>query len=207
MLLKKATSPLLTMIEDFQLDFPHSLPLKFRGESTQQTLLGVKIYLRCDLCMKKLCLENITAVVTLLDSNGCGSYLFPGTNVCVNGKAPKMLSLSPRKILILPERQPINIVFERDSEHLSIEFGVWIQILGLSKLANATLDRTQLLVNVKGKIFEKFSTEMNVSARIEEKQDWNSLLFLVGFFQICCKGLLINICMFSHVKKKVICLK
>ena len=179
LLLKKATSPLLTMIEDFQLDFPDSLHLKFGGESTQQTLLGVKIYLRCDLCMKKLCLENITAVVTFLDSNGCGSHLFPGTKFYVSGKAPKMLSLSPGKILILPEGQPINIVFERDSEHLSIEFGVWIRILGLSKLANATLDKTQLSVKVKGEIFEKFSTKMNVSATIEEKQDWNSLLFLV----------------------------
>ena len=27
---------------------------------------------------------------------------------------------------------------------------------------------------------EKFSTEMNVVAIIEERQDWNSLLFLVG---------------------------
>ena len=179
LLLKKATSPLLTLIEDFQLDFPDSLHLKFGGESTLKRLLGVKIYLRCDLCMKKLCLENINAVVTLLDSNGCGSHLFPGTKYYVSGKAPKMLSLSPGKILILPEGQPVNIVFERDSENLSIDFGVWIRILGLSKLANATLDKTQLVVKVKGKIFEKFSTEMNISARIEEKQDWNSLIFLV----------------------------
>ena len=101
LLLKKAASPLLTIIEDFQLDFPDSLHLKFGGESTQQRLLCVKIYLCCDLSMKKLCLENINAVVTLLDGNGNGSHLFPGTKFYVSGKAPKMLSLSPGKILIL----------------------------------------------------------------------------------------------------------
>ena len=86
---------------DFQLDFPDSLHSKLGGESTQQRLLCVKIYLCCDLCMKKLCLENINAVVTLLDGNGCGSHLFSGTKFYVSGKAPKMLSLSPGKILIL----------------------------------------------------------------------------------------------------------
>ena len=179
LLLKVPTSGLLTMIEDFQLDFPDSILLKFGGESTQQRLLGVKIYLRCNLCMKKLCLENINAEVTFLDSNGCGSHLFPGTKFYVSGKAPKMLSLSPGKILRLPEGQKIIMAFERDSEHVSIGFGAWIRVLGLSTLANVTLDKTQLTVNVNGNIFEKFSTEMNVVARIKESVDWNSLLFLV----------------------------
>ena len=102
-----------------------------------------------------------------------------GDKIIFTWQGAKEAVFSPGKILILPEGRPINIVFERDSGHLSIEFGVWIRILGLSKLANATLDKTRLLVKVKGKIFEKFSTEMKVSARIEEKQDWNSLLFLV----------------------------
>lgn len=179
LLLKVPTSGLLTMIEDFQLDFPDSILLKFGGESTQQRLLGVKIYLRCNLCMKKLCLENINAEVTFLDSNGCGSHLFPGTKFYVSGKAPKMLSLSPGKILRLPEGQKIIMAFERDSEHVSIGFGAWIRVLGLSTLANVTLDKTQLTVNVNGNIFEKFSTEMNIVARIKESEDWNSLLFLV----------------------------
>ena len=179
MLLKTASSPLLTMIEDFQLDFPDSLPLKFGGESTLQRLLGVKIYLRCNFCMKKLCLENISAVVSYVDGHGHGSQPISRTKFYVSGKAPNNLSLSPGKMLSLPEGQPINMILGRDSEHLSVKFGAWIQLLGLSQSANGTLDKDQVSVNFKGNIFEKFPTELSVVAKIKESKNWNSLLYLV----------------------------
>lgn len=177
--LKAATSPLITMIEDFQLDFPDYVYLKFGGESTKQRLLGVKIHLRCNLCIKKLCLENIVAVISHLDGHGKVSQPFSRTKFYVSGRAPKVLSLSPGKILSLPKRQSINMIFNRDSEDVSIEFGALIRLFGLSQFANATLDKAQLSVNVKGKIFAKFPSELDVVAKIRESENWNSLLFLV----------------------------
>ena len=177
--LKAPTSPLLAMIEDFQLDFPYSVRLKLGGESIQQRLFGVKIYLRCNLCIKKLCLENINTVVTHLDGYGCGSQQFSGQKFYVSGKTGEIVSMSPGKILSLPEGQPITMVFGRESDHVTMTFTAWIQVLGLSQPANATLDNNQLSLKVTGKIFDKFPTEVNVVAKIRNSKDWNSLLYMI----------------------------
>ena len=172
-------SPLAIKIEDFQYGFPHSMPLKLRGERTEQRLHGVKIYFHGNLCMRKLCFNNINAALVHHDGNMCGSQHMSAPSFYVSGTALKTMSLSPGKILTLQDGQSVNMVFGRNSEYVSIEFEANIRLLGLSQLVNATLDRTQLSVQVKGDIFRRFPAEMKIVARIKETNDWNSLVYLV----------------------------
>ena len=177
--LEMPASPLVIMIEDFQFGFPHSMPLKLRGERTEQRLHGVKICFHGNLCMKKLCLNNINLELVHHDGNMCGSQHLSAPSFYVSGTALKIMSLSPGKILTLLDGQSVDMVFGRNSEYVSIEFETHIRLLGLSQLVNATLDRTQLSVQVKGDIFKQFSAEMKIVARIKETNDWNLLVYLV----------------------------
>lgn len=177
--LETPASPLVIMIEDFQFGFPHSMPLKLRGERTEQRLHGVKIYFQGNLCMRKLCFNNINAALVHHDGNICGSQHLSAPTFCVSGTALKTMSLSPGKILTVLDGQSVNMVFGRNSEYVSIEFEAHIRLLGLNQLVNATLDRTQLSVQVKGAIFKQFSAEMKILARIKETNDWNLLVYLV----------------------------
>ena len=177
--LESPASQLAMMIEDFQFGFPHSMPLRLRGETTQQSLHGVKIYFQANLCIRKLCFSNINAALVHHDGNMCGSQFLSAPTFYVSGTALKTMSLSPGEILTLLDGQSVNVVFRRDSEYVSFEFEAQIRLLGLSQLVNATLDRTQLSVRVKGDIFKQFQAEMKIVARIKETNDWNSLVFLV----------------------------
>jgi len=177
--LKTATSPLLTMIEDFQFGFPQFIRLKLGGGSTQQRMHGLHLYFRCSLCMKKLCLDNINAAISHYSGNRCSSQNFPGQTFYLTGKASQMMSLSPGKILTLPFGQPVKMAFARNSEHVSIAFEARIRLLGISQLTNATLDKTQLSLKVKGDIFNQYPTHMNIVAKIKDNENWNSLVYLV----------------------------
>ena len=179
MSLKTATSPLLTMIEDFQFGFPNFIRLKLGGGSTQQRMHGVNLYFRCSLCMKKLCLDNINAAISYHSGNRCGSQNFPGQTFYLRGKALKMMSLSPGRILTLPHGQSVNMVFAGNSDHNSIAFEARIRLLGLSQLTNATLDKTRLSLKVKGDIFKRYPTQMNIVVEIEDNENWDSLVYLV----------------------------
>lgn len=177
--LEAPASPLVIMIEDFQFGFPHSMPLKLRGERTEQRLRGVKIYFQGNLCIGKLCFKNINAALVHHDGNMCGSQHLSALSFYVSGTALKTMPLSPGKILTVSDGQSVKMVFGRNSEYVSIEFEAHIRLLGLSQLVNATLDRTQLSVQVKGVIFKQFSAEMKIVARIKETNDWNLLVYLV----------------------------
>ena len=177
--LETPASLLNMMIEDFQFGFPHSMPLKLRGEGTEQRLHGIEINFHGNLCMRKLCFNNINAALVHHDGNMCGSQHLSAPSFYVSGTALKTMSLSPGKILTLQDGQSVNMVFGRNSEYVSIEFKAHIRLLGLNQLVNATLDRTQLSVQVKGAIFKQFSAEMKIVARIKETSDWNLLVYLV----------------------------
>ena len=177
--LETPASLLNMMIEDFQFGFPHSMPLKLRGGRTEQRLHGVKIYFHGNLCMSKLCFNNINLELVHHDGNMCGKQHLSAPTFYVSGTALKTMSLSPGKILTLQDGQSVNMVFGRNSEYVSIEFEANIRLLGLSQLVNATLDRTQLSVQVKGDIFRQFSAEMKIVVRIKETNDWNLLVYLV----------------------------
>ena len=192
--LKTAASPLLTTIEDVQFGFPRFIRLKLGGGSTQQRIHGVNLYFRCSLCMKKLCLDNINAAISYHSGNRCGSQNFPGQTFYLRGKASQIMSLSPGRILTLPYGQSVNMVFAGNSDHVSIAFEARIRLLGLSQLTNATLDKRRLSLKVKGDIFKQYPTQMNVVAKIEDTENWDSLVYLVegkmtkssplpGFFQ------------------------
>lgn len=177
--LQTANSPLLIMIEDFQFGFPNFMRLNLGGESTQQSMQGIKIYFHGSLCIKKLCLNNISAAIVHLDGNRCGSQQVSVETFYVSGKASRMMSLSPSGILTISGGHSVNMAFGRNSEHLSIGFEASICLLDLNQTTNATLDKTQLSLKVKGKIFKQYPTQMNIVAKIKDIEDWSSLVYSV----------------------------
>ena len=177
--LQAPASFFLDMIEDVELGFPYSIPLRLRGESTQQKIHDIKIYFLCKLCMRKLCLSDVKAAIIYHHGSRCGSKQLPVRTFYVSGTTSKRMSLSLGEILTVLDGGSVNMVFARDSEHVSIVFEAQVRLFGLSQSINATLDKTQLSFFVNGDIFMRFPTQMSIVSKIQEIEDWKLLVYSV----------------------------
>lgn len=167
----------LEMIEDVELGFPYSIPLRLRGESTQQRIHDMRIYFLCSICMRRLCLNDVKAEVIYHQGSSCGSTQLPVRTFYVSGTTSQSLSLG--EILTVLDGGFVNMVFKRDSEHVSIVFQAQARLFGLSQSINATMDKTQLSFILKGDIFKRFPAQMSIVSRIHEVEDWKFLVYSV----------------------------
>lgn len=175
--LQAPASFFLEMMEDVELGFPYFIPLRLRGESTQQRIHNIRIYFLCSLCMRKLCLNDVKATVIYHQGSSCGSKQLPVRTFYVSGTTSQSLSLG--EILTVLDGGSVNMVFRRESEHVSIVFEAQARLFGLSQSINATLDKTQLSFLVKGDIFKRFPAQMRVVSKIQEIEDWKFLVYSV----------------------------
>lgn len=175
--LEAPASFFLDMIEDVELGFPYSIPLRLRGESTQQRIHDMSIFFLCSLCMRKLCLSDVKAAILYHQGRSCGSKQLPVRTFYVSGTTSQSLSLG--EILTVLDGGSVSMVFRRDSEHVSIVFEAQARLLGLRQSINATLDETQLSFLVNGDIFKQFPAQMRVVSKIQEIEDWKFLVYSV----------------------------
>ena len=177
--LQAPASFFLDMIEDVELGFPYSIPLRLRGESTQQRIHDVRIKFLCNVCIRKLCLSDVKAAIMYHHRSRCGLKQLPVRTFYVSGTTSQRMSLSLGKILTVLEGGSVNMVFARDSEHVSIVFRAQVRLFGLSQSINATLDKTQLSFSVRGDIFKRFPAQMSIVSNIQEIEDWKLLVYSV----------------------------
>ena len=156
--------------------------MSLRGSNRERghvetNLQGISLYLRTNLCMGKLCFNNLNTTVDFHTERTC--YLNASSVSMFHAKGKVLKTLSAGKILTVPSEQIINIVFPRDSGLVSANFEANVRLLDLSQRSNVTLDKKQLSFEMKGEIFHKYMTDMIVVADTDHVPEWSSLRFIV----------------------------
>ena len=177
-----AVADVIATVEDIQFGFPSSLklPIDFGGPMVQLNFQGISFHVLTSLCFQRLCFDEIRARVEFLKERSCVSSPFPLSTFKVRGKASRILSLSPGKILTMFGGQTVDMVFESNSKRVSVLFEARLSLLGFSQFINVTMDETQLSFQADADIFKQFPTELSITAKIKPDHRWNSLVFSVN---------------------------
>lgn len=180
MAISRGDVPLLRVITEVQpVNFPKPLDVQLGGEKVKMNFQGISFYLRTNLCIGQLCLNDLNTTVDCLAERNCVSNAPHLTMFRAKGKALNAIPLSDGNILKLPTGQIIDMVFPRDSNVVSAHFVGEARLFGVTQSINVTLDKKQLSFQMYGEIFDKYMANMTVIANTKHALYWRSLSFTV----------------------------
>ena len=142
-------------------------------------LKGISLSLQSNLCIGKLCFNALSTTLEYVPERNRFLNTSSVPAIRAKGKLLKTIPLGNANILSLQSGQVIEMVFPRDSGHVSANFQADIRLFGTDQSCNVTLDEAHLSFEIEGKIFNKYLASMKVVAKTNRTLGWNSLVFLV----------------------------
>ncbi|PFX29112.1 hypothetical protein AWC38_SpisGene6173 [Stylophora pistillata] len=167
-------------IDGIQARFPTELRLNLDGESVNQAFNGISFHFRGKLCLKNLCLKDLSTTLDYLTERNCVSNTTHTSVFRGRGEALRQMALSQDNILTLPMGHVVEFFFPRDSKEVSGHFAGISNLLAVNQYVNVSLTKNQLSFEMQGKIFDRYMANMNVVAVIGHASDWSSLIFAVN---------------------------
>ena len=170
----------LNRIDGIKARFPKEARPNLDGEPVDQTLNGISFNFRGNLCMGKLCFEELSTTVDFLTEKNCVSKTLHTSVFRGRGKALRQMSLSPGNILTLPMGHVVEFIFPRDSKTVSAHFVGRSNLFADKQHVKVSLDKNQLSFEMQGKIFDRYMANMHVVAMTGHATDWSSSIFAVN---------------------------
>ena len=170
----------LNRIDGIKARFPKEARPNLDGEPVDQTLNGISFNFRGNLCMGKLCFDELSTTVDLITEKTCVSKTLHTSVFRGRGKASRQISLSPGNILTLPMGHVVEFIFPRDTNAVSAHFVGRSNLFAVNQHVKVSLDKNQLSFEMQGKIFDRYMANMHVVAMIGHATDWSSSIFVVN---------------------------
>ena len=170
----------LNRIDGIKARFPKEARPNLDGEPVDQTLNGISFNFRGNLCMGKLCFDELSTTVDLITEKTCVSKTLHTSVFRGRGKASRQISLSPGNILTLPMGHVVEFIFPRDTNAVSAHFVGRSNLFAVNQHVKVSLVKNQLSFEMQGKIFDRYMANMHVVAMIGHATDWSSSIFVVN---------------------------
>ncbi|XP_068677677.1 uncharacterized protein [Montipora foliosa] len=148
--------------------------------SVETSLQGMSLHLRTNLCLEKLCFNDLITEIHLQDKHSCFEKASSVSIIRARGKVLKTLpSSSDGNILAISRHQVVEILFPQETERVSVNFEANVHLFNVSHASNVTLQDKKLWFEMHALIFQRYLANVTVIADTSDVQEWSALRFVV----------------------------